>query len=101
MFRGRLSSPCSARRSSTLVAEREAQVSQPAFQIALRGPDQTLTVVVSPEPGRSSGYWHGPRTARGGTFDFQIMVHTDMGPGGLLVRSGEGGSWSSLRSSSA
>ena len=73
----------------------------PAFQIALRGPDQTLTVVVSPEPGRSPGYWHGPRTAPGGTFDFQIMVHTDMGPGGLLVRSGEGGSWSSLRSSSA
>jgi hypothetical protein len=37
----------------------------PTFQIGLRGPDQTLTIVVSPEPGRSPGYWHVARGCAG------------------------------------
>jgi hypothetical protein len=73
----------------------------PALWIGLRGPQQTLTVTLkNPVPGRTRGYWQGPDVRPGSEFEFQVMVHADMGPGGVLYRLGDGGPWSSLRSSS-
>jgi hypothetical protein len=73
----------------------------PALWIGLRGTQQRLTVIMSPEPGRSPGYWHGPSADLGRAFDYEVMVHTDMGPGGLMYRSGSDEPWNSLQSSCA
>jgi hypothetical protein len=69
--------------------------------VGLRGPRQRLTVIVGPDQGRSPHYWEGPELAYGELFDIQLMLHMDMGPGGVLHRNASGGSWSSMRSSSA
>ena len=67
--------------------------------IGLRGPRQILTVMLAREPGRSPLYWHGP--ALSGAFDIRLLLHPDMGPGGILCRlDGETG-WSSLAAASA
>lgn len=67
--------------------------------IGLRGPRQILTVILGRERGRSPYYWHGP--ALSGAFDIRLLLHPDMGPGGILCRrDGEAG-WSSLAAASA
>ena len=57
--------------------------------IGLRGPEQRLTVILEPEPGRSPHYWHGPFLTAGASFDIQLLIHPGMGPGGLLYRLGD------------
>jgi hypothetical protein len=69
--------------------------------IGLRGPEQRLTVILEPEPGRSPHYWIGPALAAGAPFDIQWLVHLGMGPGGMLYRLGADAPWSSLSAASA
>ena len=69
--------------------------------IGLRGPEQRLTVILEPEPGRSPHYWHGPSLTAGASFDIQLLIHPGMGPGGLLYRLGTDAPWSSLSAASA
>jgi hypothetical protein len=73
---------------------------QPPLWIGLRGADQRLAVVMAPEQGRSPHYWHGPTVTPGAPFDLTLLVHTGMGPGGMLCRMGEGQPWSSLAAAS-
>lgn len=68
--------------------------------IGLRGPEQVLTVILSPETGRSPHYWFGPALAPGFRFDLQLLVHAEMGPGGIMLRTGEDEPWSSLAAAS-
>lgn len=74
--------------------------SQPPFWVGLRGPKQALTVIIGPEPGRSPHYWAGPVLLPGAHFDFQLLIHTGMGPGGVLTRLGDDAQWSSLSAAS-
>ncbi len=69
--------------------------------IGLRGPEQRLTVILEPEPGRSPHYWHGPALEAGASFDIQLLAHPGMGPGGLLYRLAADAPWSSLSAASA
>ncbi|SKA31911.1 hypothetical protein SAMN02745126_05135 [Enhydrobacter aerosaccus] len=69
--------------------------------IGLRGVDQRLTVIIGPEARRSPHYWHGPAIAPDSSFDLTLLVHTGMGPGGLLLRAGNDEKWSSLAAASA
>lgn len=69
--------------------------------LGLRGPSQRLSVIVGPERGRSPHYWEGPVLPANEPFDFQVMLHADMGPGGVLYREAAGAPWTSFRSSSA
>jgi ribosomal protein S18 acetylase RimI-like enzyme len=69
--------------------------------IGLRGPEQRLTVILEPEPGRSPHYWLGPTIAAGAPFDIQLLVHPGMGPGGLLYRLAADAPWSSMSAASA
>jgi len=71
--------------------------------IGVSGPDQRLTVSISidPNPGRSPHYWHGPVLEPGERFDLTVALHGGMGPGGVLVRVGEDGPWSTLDGASA
>ncbi len=69
--------------------------------VGLRGPEQRLTVILEPEPGRSPHYWLGPAIKSGAPFDIQLLVHPGMGPGGLLYRLAADAPWSSLSAASA
>jgi hypothetical protein len=69
--------------------------------IGLRGRDQRLTLTIAPIPRRSPHYWLGPAVRAGEPFDIQLLLHADMGPGGIMCRSGSNAAWSSLESASA
>ena len=68
----------------------------PLLWVGLRGPDQVLTVILGPHPGRSPHQWWSRGPAPGDAFEFQLLIHSGMGPGGIMIRTGEGEPWSSL-----
>jgi hypothetical protein len=69
--------------------------------IGLRGPRQILTVILGREPGRSPFYWHGPALPPEASFDIQLLLHSGMGPGGVMYRLGAETGWTSLAAASA
>ena len=73
----------------------------PSLWIGLRGVKQRLTVIVGNTPGRSPHFWFGPEVSNGDRFAFELLLHPDMGPGGLLYRNGLKDSWSSLSAASS
>jgi hypothetical protein len=97
-FTGR-AAPAGTAAAQTLLSAFEPGV-QARLWIGLRGLDQKLAVTIAPRPGRSPHYWFGPTLTPGETFDFQLMLHPGMGPGGILHRV-TGGEWSSLNGASA
>ena len=74
---------------------------QSSLWIGLLGRERRLCVLMSPTPGRSPNYWHGPELQPDRIFDIQIAMHTGMGPGGLLWRWSDGDPWSSLTAASS
>ena len=69
--------------------------------IGLRGPEQRLTAILELEPGRSPRYWLGPALKAATSFDIQLLIHPDMGPGGLLCRLAADAPWTSMSTASA
>ncbi len=77
-------------------------LSKPApFWIGLIGRERRLCILISPAPGRSPVYWHGPMLQPDESFEIQIAMHTGMGPGGMLWRWNDREAWSSLASASS
>lgn len=72
----------------------------PALWIGVAGPLRRLIVVLAAAPGRSPHAWIGPSLPAGMGFDFELLLHPGMGPGGVLHRYGAG-PWSSLAGASA
>jgi len=68
--------------------------------IGLQGAENRLCVVLSDAPEHSPHLWHGPVFESGEPFDFQLALHTSMGPGGILWRRDDDAPWSSLRAAS-
>jgi hypothetical protein len=68
--------------------------------IGLTRPENRLTVLLSPQPGRSPHQWFGPALEPGSPFALQLAIHTGMGPGGLLWRWNDDSPWSSLEGAS-
>ena len=83
--------------AQTLLSAFRPGVQAPLW-IGLRGPEQKLTVILGPEPGRSPHYWIGPSVAPDAPFSLRLVIHPGMGPGGLLCRFGQ--RWSSLTAAS-
>jgi hypothetical protein len=69
--------------------------------LGLRGPRQTLTLILGRDPGRSPHYWVGPDLVPGQTFDIDIAFHAGMGPGGVLCRMHGDNRWTSFDAASA
>jgi len=69
--------------------------------LGLRGPRQTLTLILGRDPGRSPHYWFGPDLVSGRPFDIDIALHAGMGPGGMLYRMPTDHRWSSFKGASA
>ena len=71
------------------------------FWLGLRGPKQTLTVIVHREPGRSPSYWLGPDLTASEDFNIHMAFVPDMGPGGVLYRHHNDPQWSSFVAATA
>lgn len=71
------------------------------FWLGLRGPRQTLTLILGREAGRSPHYWLGPDIPAGCSFDIDIALHAGMGPGGVLYRMHGDRGWTSFEAASA
>jgi len=72
-----------------------------ALWLGVRGPKQTLAVIVQREPGRSPIYWLGPDLAASDSFDIHVTFYPEMGPGGMLYRRHDDPRWSSFRGATA
>lgn len=72
-----------------------------AVWLGLSGTNQTLTMMLQPQSGRSPHYWFGGDIGSGNAFDLQVAVHCGMGPGGIMWRPDDHAPWSSLSSSSS
>ncbi|MCP3414133.1 MULTISPECIES: metallophosphoesterase family protein [Bradyrhizobium] len=69
--------------------------------LGLRGPNQTLTLILGRERGRSPYYWIGPDLGANSDFDLDIAFYPDMGPGGVLWRRSGDTRWTSCAAISA
>lgn len=71
------------------------------FWLGLSGVNQKLTVMLQPQLGRSPHYWFGEELGSSKKFNIQIALHSGMAAGGIMYRTNEQASWSSMLSSSA
>jgi hypothetical protein len=88
--------PSAAGGSQTLVSGWTSERGLPPIWVGLIGPEQRLSVLLSPQLGRSPGLWHGPTFEPGQSFTIQVAVHQGMGPGGMLWRWGDDAPWTSM-----
>ena len=59
------------------------------FWVGLTDSDQRLEVRMVPKAGDGDRVWRGPSLGTGGPLDLQLLVHTGMGPGGIMYRTRE------------
>ncbi|MEE3369247.1 MAG: hypothetical protein VX346_07880 [Planctomycetota bacterium] len=69
--------------------------------IGVDGDSGRLLVRLVPLSGYGWQVWGGPSLAVDQPFDFQIVLHPGMGPGGILFRVEESAAWSTLDSTSS
>ena len=69
--------------------------------LGLRGPQQTLTLILGRERGRSPHYWIGPDLTADKDFALEIAFYPEMGPGGVLWRWKDDPRWTSFIGASA
>ena len=86
--------------AQTLFSAFAHQIIAPLW-LGLRGPRQTLTLILGRKPGRSPHYWFGPDLPSGQSFDIDIALHAGMGPGGMLYRRHGDDRWNSFNGTSA
>jgi hypothetical protein len=68
--------------------------------IGIDGDNHRLLVRIVPRSGGSWQEWLGPIVKDNEAFDFQIVLHSGMGPGGVLLRPTDETGWSTLSSHS-
>jgi hypothetical protein len=94
-------SPSSGGEAQTLFSAWNQDQALPSLWIGFIGPEMRLSVLVSPQAGRSPHLWHGPALGAGERFDVQVAIHAGMGPGGFLWRANDDVPWSSMIGASA
>ena len=99
-FSGRAADDDSGARQTLLALSDDVSGAIPLW-IGLVGATQQLTAILQPVANRSPHYWFGPSFSEGSAYDIEVMLHREMGPGGLLWRSPEQPQWSSFQGVSA
>jgi hypothetical protein len=100
-FSGVLQSAAPENVAQTLLCAWDDREAVPTIRIGIEGRPPRLTVRLLPESGGAGQTWLGPTFKGGAAFDFQLALHSGLGPGGVLSRSTDDFAWSSLESSSA
>jgi hypothetical protein len=85
----------------TLICGWDDQEGGHILWIGLVGTDHKIEARLVPEPGHGTRVWRGPALGSGGKAGFDLLIHTGLGPGGIMVRSGDGAPWTSLTCSSS
>jgi hypothetical protein len=98
-FVGRTPSQATAAAQTLLCAPRPGMI-EPLW-LGLRGPRQTLTLILGREAGRSPNYWIGPDLLADNDFALEVAFCPDMGPGGVLWRQQGATRWTSFVATSA
>lgn len=93
-LRGRMASDASAAMQTIFSAFGDEGLAP--LWLGLRGKQQRLTLILGRDPGRSPYYFFGPDLPPGEEFDFHILLHAGMGPGGVLWRMEASKAWSSF-----
>ena len=96
---GRTASKGNAAPQTLLCASRPGMI-EPLW-LGLRGPGQTLTLILGREAGRSPNYWIGPDLPADNDFALEVAFCPDMGPGGVLWRQRGKTRWTSFVATSA
>jgi hypothetical protein len=96
---GRTASEGGAAQQTLLCAPRPGTI-EPLW-LGLRGPRQTLTLILGRDAGRSPNYWIGPDLGAGNDFALDVAFCPDMGPGGVLWRRRGTTRWTSFAATSA
>lgn len=86
-------------RRQTLLSATDPGTGAAPFWLGFVGRRQRVTAILQPTPGRSPHQWLGPDTPPGAPFSYEVMLHPDMGPGGILWRA-PGGRWSTFEHAS-
>ena len=73
----------------------------PRLWLGLRGPRQTLTLMIGRQAGRSPHYHIGPDLRADHDFALDVVFHPDMGPGGVLWRRSGESRWTSFAAASS
>ena len=84
----------------TIIAALDSNNACPLW-IGLVGRQRQLTIALQPQPGRSPHQWLGPSFRDGDTFDIEVLIHGDMGPGGFLWRTAGSCQWTGFHGASA
>ena len=82
--------------SQTLLSGWDENEGPHIFWVGLTDSDQRLEVRMVPKAGDGDRVWRGPSLGTGGPLNLQLLVHTGMGPGGIMYRTAETAPWSSL-----
>lgn len=98
-IRARLDAVTGAR--ATIACASAVGALDPMIWIGLAGIERRLLVLVQPIPGRSPHAWFGPAFENEDRIDVELMLHPDLGPGGILWRPAGGSAWTSLEGYSA
>jgi hypothetical protein len=73
----------------------------PSVWIGLAERSLRVVVRLHVAPGAGVETWVGPALQPGEPFEFQLAIHSGMGPGGVMYRGAADSGWSTMRSSSA
>lgn len=79
----------------TILCGRDNDGAMPLW-IGLVGHGGQLTVALQPQTGRSPHQWLGPKLECEDSFELELLVHPDMGPGGFLWRPNDTRDWTGL-----
>lgn len=93
--------PAAGQQPQTILSAALEGGALPHLWLGISGVDRRLTILLSPEAMRSPHRWQGPALPAGSKIEFQVALHSGMGPGGLLWRRGDDQPWSSMAGASA
>jgi hypothetical protein len=88
----------------TLLCGSHAGETAAALRVMLDDSSLRLRVDIQTQSGYSADHWLGPRFKPGEPFEFELGLHSGMGPGGVMYRAASAnghGEWSSLETESS
>jgi hypothetical protein len=100
-FRFKGVTPAPQEHPQTILCGSNADETAAALRVMLEESSLRLRVDIQTQSGYSADRWLGPRFPAGKPFQFELALHSGMGPGGVLYRETPESGWSSLKTESS